>query len=158
MAQHHVETPAHDTESFVKFDETVWATDHSQHIIRKVGADQIWKTAYGKIPLHCDGFSRGIYHFEFKIDKKPGYICIGIDSNRTNMNQGFHCQSTYHYALDSLGWFHYKKGTLHYIRCISRCTKSQFQTHSSILYHSLQRTAKNAQKWTLRRGAQSECE
>ena len=142
IAQHDVETPAHDTESFVKFDDTIWATDHSQRIIRKVGADQIWTTAYGKIPLHCDGHSRGIYHFEFSIDNKPGFICIGIDSNRTNINQGFHCASSYHYALDSSGWFYHKKGTLHYIRllplCETRIPKS--------MYHSLLEDCKECKR------------
>ena len=96
-------------ESFQYFSEAEWTATQSQRTMTKKGRGS--KTAYGGIPLHCDGKNRGVHDFHIKVVKKDdyGFLTIGIDSGRLNRNCDFSVERLCHYALNSDGNF-YERG------------------------------------------------
>ena len=97
--------------SFKKFNGNDFAVDGTKRIIaaKKEGS----KTAYGGIPMLCDGANRGVYEYHLKIEKTSAAICIGIDEGRENLERDYITASTYHYGLHDNGRL-FEKGTLNH--------------------------------------------
>ena len=88
-------------ESFQEFRGAEWTATQSQRTMTKKGRGS--KTAYGGIPLHCDGKNRGVHDFHIKVVKKDSSLIIGIDEGRKNMDGDFSDAATYHYGLNCDG-------------------------------------------------------
>ena len=99
--------------SFEKFNGSDYAVDGTKRTITK--KKDGWNgTAYGGIPMLCDGANRGVYEYELKIEWTGGYMVIGIDEGRDNLETGYYSASTYHYGLCGSNGRLYEKGTLNH--------------------------------------------
>lgn len=101
-------------EAFERFNQGFWETDESRRTITKIGAQEgtfdEWKTAYGRIPMYCDGAHEGVRQFELKVVRRKGFhMVIGIDEGRNHTNSYYYGGSTYHYGLCVNGYL-YEKG------------------------------------------------
>ena len=70
-----------------------------------------WKSAYGALPIRCDGHHVGVHQYEFLVVKQTRDIAVGIDEGRTHADTSFHGQSNNGYAMFQHRLF-YTKGTL----------------------------------------------
>lgn len=96
-------------ESFQTFDAERWKTDDSRltlTAIEPAGNNKEVFTAYGGIPLRCDGQHSGVHDFQINILKKKGYIAVGIDQGRSNTKANLWFAKTDHYCLVSHGYFY----------------------------------------------------
>ena len=87
----------HLEEYFDCFDDEDYTVDDTKMTLTK--KRDAWTTAYGRIPMLCDGAHRDVYHIDIKVLKYKNMV-IGIDEGRKNMDGGgFWGASTHHYAL-----------------------------------------------------------
>ena len=97
-------------DSFVKYEEDKWRTDHTKRTITKTtGGLWDWRTAYGidcsrllakcnqfasfyvttgAIAIRCDGKHNGIHQYEFRVVTTLGALFFGIDNGRTFTHKG----------------------------------------------------------------------
>ena len=72
-------------ESFEVFDERYFSVSEDGTTLTRTKKG--YMTAYGGIPMHCDGQHDGVYLFELKLELiTKSSFAVGIDEGRTNQS------------------------------------------------------------------------